>query len=299
MRSSCATGESRRNVGSRETDTLRPRAVRAAGLSLIAPALLMICACAAAPTQNGGAANVTTPSPQASAAPGATPPQSAAREGDITVTPITHASFQIEHGGKVMHVDPTSAGDYSAASQADLVLVTDIHGDHLDPAAIARVRKTAAPVVAPVAAAEKIEGATVIANGETKTVAGVQIEAVPMYNLQRSPSPGQLFHTKGRGNGYVLTLGARRVYIAGDTECTDEMRALKDIDIAFVPMNLPYTMPPSEAAQCVKAFRPKVVYPYHYRGQNPEEFKAALAGEPVEVRLLNWYPSQPAGVAPR
>jgi L-ascorbate metabolism protein UlaG (beta-lactamase superfamily) len=268
---------------------LRGHAARAAALSLLTPALLLTFACAAAPTQNGGAANFATPSPQAAATPKAAPQQAAAQEGDITVTAITHASFQLEHGGKVIHVDPTSQGDYSAARQADLVLVTDIHQDHLDPAAIARIRKAGAPVVAPAAAAEKIEGPTVIANGESKTVAGVAIEAVPMYNLQRGPSAGQLFHTKGRGNGYVLTLGARRVYVAGDTECTDEMRALKGIDAAFVPMNLPYTMPPAEAAACVKAFKPKVVFPYHYRGQNPEEFREALKGEPIEVRLLKWY----------
>jgi L-ascorbate metabolism protein UlaG (beta-lactamase superfamily) len=255
----------------------------------------MLSACVPAPPQNGGAATQASPPRQATATPTAATPQAAGQEGDITVTPITHASFQLEHAGKVIHIDPTSAGDYSAAKQADLVFVTDIHQDHLDPSAIARVRKPGAPVVAPAAAAEKIENPTVIANGETKTVAGVAVEAVPMYNLQRGPAPGQLFHTKGRGNGYVLTLGARRVYVAGDTECTDEMRALKNIDIAFVPMNLPYTMPPAEAAACVKAFKPKAVYPYHYRGQNPEEFKAALAGESVEVRLLNWYPSQPAG----
>jgi L-ascorbate metabolism protein UlaG (beta-lactamase superfamily) len=200
--------------------------------------------------------------------------------------------LQLEYGGKVIHVDPTSAGDYSKAKQADLILVTDIHEDHLDPAAISIIRKKEAPVVAPAAAAPKIENPTVIANGESKTVAGIQLEAVPMYNLQRGPAPGQLFHTKGRGNGYILTLGTKRVYIAGDTECTPEMRALKNIDIAFIPMNLPYTMPPSEAAECVKAFKPKVVYPYHYRGQNTEEFKAALAGEKIEVRLLNWYPQK-------
>ena len=214
-----------------------------------------------------------------------------AESGDILVTPIVHASLQIEYGGKVIHVDPTSQGDYAKAKPADLILITDIHGDHLDPAAISRLRKTGAPVVAPAAAAEKIENATVMANGESKTIAGVPVEAIPMYNLQRGPAPGQLFHTKGRGNGYILNLGGKRVYIAGDTECTPEMRALKNIDIAFIPMNLPYTMPPSEAAECAKAFKPKVVYPYHYRGQNPEEFKAALAGEPVEVRVLNWYPS--------
>jgi L-ascorbate metabolism protein UlaG (beta-lactamase superfamily) len=258
-------------------------------LLFIAAALSPAAACNTARTQNQNAASQAAPTQQA--AQSATPAQSSAiQEGDIIITPITHASFQLEYGGKVIHVDPTSPGDYSKARQADLILVTDIHGDHLDPAAIARIRKQGAPVIAPSAAAEKIENPTVMANGESKVVAGVAVEAVPMYNLERGPSQGQLFHTKGRGNGYILTLGQKRVYIAGDTECTPEMRALKNIDIAFVPMNLPYTMPPTEAAECVKAFKPKVAIPYHYRGQNPEEFKAALKGEPVEVRLLNWYP---------
>ena len=269
----------------------RGRVARTGAPLLFAFALSMIPACAPPPVQNPS----PTTSPQQSATPGVTSPQAASAEDDVRITPIMHASFQIEHGGKVIHVDPTSPGDYSAARQADLILITDIHPDHLDPAAIAKVRKPGAPVVAPAAAADKIENPTVIANGETKTVAGISIEAVPMYNLQRGPAPGQLFHTKGRGNGYILTLGTKRVYVAGDTECTDEMRALKNIDIAFIPMNLPYTMPPSEAAECVKAFRPKVVYPYHYRGQNPEEFKVALKGEPVEVRLLEWYPTKPEG----
>ena len=273
----------------------RGRPARMAATLLLPSAFFLILACAAPPAQNQNATPGTTP--QHAATPGTTSTQAATVEGDVRITPITHASFQLEYGGKVIHVDPTSAGDYSAAKQADLVLVTDIHGDHLDPAAIARVRKAGAPVVAPAAAADKIESPTVMANGETKTVGGVSIEAVPMYNLQRGPSAGQLFHTKGRGNGYVLTLGSQRVYVAGDTECIDEMRALKNIDIAFVPMNLPYTMPPSETAGCVKAFRPKVVFPYHYRGQNPEEFKTALKGEPVEVRLLEWYPPKPAGGA--
>jgi L-ascorbate metabolism protein UlaG (beta-lactamase superfamily) len=221
----------------------------------------------------------------------ATPTITTTQQGDdVVVTPIMHASLQLEFGGKVIHIDPTSAGDYTKAKQADLILVTDIHGDHLDPAAITRIRKPGAPVVAPAAAAPKIENPTTLANGKSKSVAGFSLEAVPMYNLKRGPSEGRLFHTKGRGNGYILTLGSKRVYIAGDTECTPEMRALKNIDIAFIPMNLPYTMPPSEAAECVKAFKPKVVYPYHYRGQKPEEFKAALAAEPIEVRLLEWYP---------
>lgn len=255
---------------------------------IFASAMFLTLACAPPPAQNQNAPAPTS-TPQASATPSAPASETTSEVGDVRVTAITHASFQIEYGGKVIHVDPTSPGDYSAAKQADLILVTDIHQDHLDPAAIAKVRKAGAPVVAPKAAADKIDNPTVIANGETKTVAGVLIEAVPMYNLQRGPAPGQLFHTKGRGNGYVLTLGSKRVYIAGDTECTDEVRALKNIDAAFVPMNLPYTMPTGEAAECVKAFKPKVVFPYHYRGQNPEEFRDALKGEPVEVRLLKWY----------
>jgi L-ascorbate metabolism protein UlaG (beta-lactamase superfamily) len=219
--------------------------------------------------------------------------------GNITITPIQHASVQVEYGGKVIQVDPAQ-GDLSKAKAGDLVLVTDIHGDHLNPDALAKVRKPGAPVVMPEAvktqAGDKIPAPVeVLANGQTKTVAGVSIEAVPMYNLQRGPSAGQLFHTKGRGNGYILTLGGKRVYFAGDTECTPEMKALKNIDVAFVPMNLPYTMPPSEAADCVKTFKPKVVYPYHFQGQKPEEFQAALQGSGIEVRILNWYPAAAAG----
>lgn len=270
-----------------------PRARRAMVASLLFAAMLSLIvsasSCSAPTAQEGNRTTTanTTATPQQAATPQQTAPTAS---DEVVVTPITHASLQLEYGGKVIHVDPTSPGDYSKAKQADLILVTDIHGDHLDPAAISRIRKAGAPVVAPAAAAEKIEQATVMANGESKTVAGISLEAVPMYNLKRGPSEGQLFHTKGRGNGYIITLGNQRIYIAGDTECTPEMRALKNIDIAFIPMNLPYTMPPSEAAECVKAFKPKVVYPYHFRGQNPEEFKTALAGQPVEVRLLNWYP---------
>jgi L-ascorbate metabolism protein UlaG (beta-lactamase superfamily) len=214
--------------------------------------------------------------------------------GNITITPIQHASVQVEYGGKVIQVDPAQ-GDFSKAKPGDLVLITDIHADHLNPDLVAKVRKPGAPVVMPAAVQQQVGAkipapVDVLANGQTKTVAGVSIEAVPMYNLQRGPSAGQLFHTKGRGNGYILTLGGKRVYFAGDTECTPEMKALKNIDVAFIPMNLPYTMPPSEAAECVKAFKPKIAIPYHYQGQKPEEFEAALKGSGVEVRLLNWYP---------
>jgi L-ascorbate metabolism protein UlaG (beta-lactamase superfamily) len=216
--------------------------------------------------------------------------------GNITITPIQHASVRLEHAGKIIYIDPAQ-GNYLNAPRGDLVLVTDIHGDHMNPDALAQARKPEAPVVMPAGvqkqAGERIPGpAEIIANGQTKTVAGVTIEAVPMYNLQRGPAPGQLYHDKGRGNGYILTLGGQRLYFAGDTECTPEMKALRNIDVAFIPMNLPYTMTPAEAAGCVAAFKPRIAIPYHFMGQKPEEFEVALKGSGVEVRMLKWYPAK-------
>jgi L-ascorbate metabolism protein UlaG (beta-lactamase superfamily)/pimeloyl-ACP methyl ester carboxylesterase len=216
-----------------------------------------------------------------------------ANGGDITITPFSHASVQIEHAGKVIQVDP-AMGDMSAAKQADIILVTDVHDDHLKPGRIRKLRKAGAPVVVP--AAVQAQAGTqiaapveVIANGEKKTVAGFDVEAVAMYNVKNEFAPGQPFHTKGRGNGYVITVGGKRLFFAGDTECVPEIRALKGIDVAFLPMNLPFTMPPAEAAECVKAFKPKTVVPYHYQGQKREEFVDALKGTDVDVRLLDWY----------
>jgi len=212
--------------------------------------------------------------------------------GDIKIQPINHATLQITHGSHVIDVDPVAAaGDYSGFAAPDIILITDIHGDHMDPATVAKLKGATTKIVTPaaVAAQGKFEGAIVIANGETKTVDGVSIEAVPMYNLVRGPAAGKLFHDKGRGNGYILTLGGKRIYLAGDTECIPEMKALKNIDVAFIPMNLPYTMTPAEAAECVKSFKPKIAYPYHYQGQKPEEFAEALKGSGVDVRLRDWY----------
>lgn len=209
--------------------------------------------------------------------------------GDITIQPLNHATLQIVYANHVIDVDPVAQATYTGLAAPDIILITDIHGDHLDPATIAKVRKPSTKIVAPSAAAAKLENPIVMANGETKTVDGLTIEAVPMYNLSRGPAAGQFFHDKGRGNGYVLTLGGKRIYIAGDTEGVPEMRALKNIDVAFVPMNLPYTMPPAEAADAVKAFKPKVVYPYHYRGSDVNEFAAALKGTGIDVRLRDWY----------
>jgi len=210
--------------------------------------------------------------------------------GAITIQPITHAALQLKYGNQVITIDPTMmGGDYNTLAKADIVLVTDIHGDHLDAATIAKAAKPNGTVIIPAAAAQQVKNGTTIANGEKKTIGGVQIEAVPMYNLQRGPSAGQLLHTKGRGNGYVLTVGGKRFYVAGATECVPEMKALQNIDVAFVPMNLPYTMPPDEAAGCVKAFKPGIVYPYHYMGSDLNQFAAALKGSGVEVRIRDWY----------
>jgi L-ascorbate metabolism protein UlaG (beta-lactamase superfamily) len=209
--------------------------------------------------------------------------------GDIVIQPITHATLQLVHAGVVIDVDPVAQGTYTGLAAPDVILITHTHGDHFDPATIAKLRKPTTTIVVPAAAAPKLDHPLVMANGETRTVDGVRIDAVPMYNLTRGPSPGQLYHPKGAGNGYLLTIGGKRIYIAGDTECTPEMRALTRIDVAFVPMNLPYTMPPGEAAACVKAFKPAIVYPYHYRGSDLQGFAAALEGTGIDVRLRDWY----------
>jgi L-ascorbate metabolism protein UlaG (beta-lactamase superfamily) len=208
--------------------------------------------------------------------------------GPLKITTVMHAGFVIEAGGQVVIVDPAQ-GSWDGIPQADLILITDIHGDHLNPAMIAKVKKTDGTVVAPEAVAKTVSEAQILRNGETKTIGAWKVEAVPMYNLKRGPSEGKLFHDKGRGNGYIVTYGGLRIYIAGDTEGVPEMRALKNIDVAFVPMNLPYTMPPEEAAEAVKAFHPKVVYPYHYMGSDPKAFQTALAGSGIDVRIRNWY----------
>lgn len=211
-------------------------------------------------------------------------------EGVLKITPVTHGSLMLEFKGKVIHVDPWSRGDYTGLPKADLILITDVHGDHLDPAQVQKLKKSGTEIVAPQAVAQTVIEALVLHNGQKKVVSGLEIEAVPMYNHKRGPSPGKLYHDKGRGNGYLLTLGDKRVYISGDTACISEMKALTAIDIAFVPVNLPYTMPPEEAAECVKAFKPKIVYPYHYRGSDLNVFTRALESHPdIEVRLKDWY----------
>lgn len=185
--------------------------------------------------------------------------------GPLEVTFVGHGTLVFELGGKVVHVDPWSKlADYAALPKADVVLVTHAHQDHLDLAAIAAVRKPETKVVVAPACEGKVEGATVLRNGEKGAFEGFSVEAVPAYNLVAKRPDGSPFHPKGQGNGYVVTFGATRVYVAGDTEDTPEMKALERIDVAFLPMNLPYTMTPEMVAEAVRAFRPKVIYPYHF-----------------------------------
>lgn len=209
--------------------------------------------------------------------------------GGVEVIPIHHGSLILKWEEKVVYVDPWNRGDYTGQPPADLILITDIHGDHMDPEQVSRVRKEETVIVAPAAVQKTITEARILSNGETIRPLGIQVEGVAMYNLKRGPEEGQLYHTRGRGNGYILTFGKERVYISGDTECIPEMKGLKDIDLAFVCMNLPYTMPPEEAAECVNSFRPKAVYPYHFRGSDVKEFKRMVTAEGVEVRVLDWY----------
>jgi L-ascorbate metabolism protein UlaG (beta-lactamase superfamily) len=216
----------------------------------------------------------------------------ASNRGDLRITPVVHGSLMLQWDNKVIHIDPSGAvgGDFNGLPKADLILVTDIHGDHMDRSKIDLLKKPGSVIVTSAAVRQTIGEAQTIANGETKTFVGVEIQAVPAYNLVRGPQAGQLFHDKGRGNGYILTLGDKRLYVSGDTECIPEMKALRNIDVAFVCMNLPYTMTPGEAAECVNGFKPKIVYPYHYGQSNLQEFTSAVQGTPgVEVRLRKWY----------
>jgi L-ascorbate metabolism protein UlaG (beta-lactamase superfamily) len=215
--------------------------------------------------------------------------------GQVKITPIYHATLLIQAGGKNIYVDPAKPASFSGLPPADLILVTDVHGDHVDQdqSSIKAISGPGTLIWAPSAVQKFVTTAAVISNGETKKWDKWTIEAIPMYNMTRGPEAGKYFHDKGRGNGYVLTYGGKRFYFSGDTEGIPEMKALKNIDVAFVCMNLPYTMPPDEAADAVKAFHPKVVIPYHYRGNPPSDlnvFKQKLEGSGIEVRLLEWYP---------
>ena len=218
--------------------------------------------------------------------------------GPLMIQPINHGSLVLTWNNKTIYIDPyPNAKAFDGIAPADLILITDIHGDHLNAETLNAIETSKAKLVVPQAVAdqlpEKLKGKeTVLANGKKITEAGITISAIPMYNLPEAPDSR---HTKGRGNGYVLNLGGKTVYISGDTEDIPEMRALKNIDVAFVCMNLPYTMDIEQASSAVLEFKPKIVYPYHYRGQgglnDVEGFKKLVnaVNPSIDVRLRNWY----------
>jgi L-ascorbate metabolism protein UlaG (beta-lactamase superfamily)/enterochelin esterase-like enzyme len=205
--------------------------------------------------------------------------------GPVRITVINHASMMVEGGGQVIQIDPVGAQRYASLPQADLILITHTHGDHLDAAAVEKLKKAGTIVLGPESVAKALPGTTVIRNGESRPVARWRVDAVPAYNLTRGP-----YHPKGDGNGYVLTFGDKRFYIAGDTENIPELAALKNIEAAFLPVNLPFTMTPEEAAAASRVIKPKFVYPYHSRGSDLSVLSKALEGSGIEVRLKDWYP---------
>jgi L-ascorbate metabolism protein UlaG (beta-lactamase superfamily) len=232
--------------------------------------------------------------------------------GDIVITPLIHASVQVEHAGKVIQVDPWSVGDLSQAKPADLLLITDDVGHHLDAKAIEKLRKPGAPVVMPASGKKRVPDGIVLPNGQTTNTAGVTVESIAAYDIK----PGAPEHPKGEANGYVVTVGSKRIFFAGVTECVPEVLALKNIDVAFMPMNIPVgRMTPKAAADCTKAINPKVVYVYHYDqdfatravsataklndGVNREspdlgiqDFANELKGTSIEFKRRAWYPKK-------
>jgi L-ascorbate metabolism protein UlaG (beta-lactamase superfamily) len=207
--------------------------------------------------------------------------------GDLGITLIGHASLMFNFSGKVIHIDPVfQQADYNKMPKADLILVTHDHGDHLDANAINILSKQNTEIVLTELCAQKVKSGIVMKNGDVKTVAGLKVEAIPAYNIVNKQNNGLPYHAKGDGNGYIITFGNKLVYVAGDTENTPEMKNLKNIEVAFLPMNLPYTMTPAMVADAVKAFKPKILYPYHIDTTFTPELLKLLEGEKgLQIRV--------------
>jgi L-ascorbate metabolism protein UlaG (beta-lactamase superfamily) len=207
--------------------------------------------------------------------------------GDLEITFIGHGSLMLSFNGKTIQIDPFSRkADYAQFPKADLVLLTHHHRDHLDSVALEKVRTNQTKIILTEICAKDVIGGTVMKNGDEQSVLGIKIRAVPAYNLVHKRDNGQFFHPKGDGNGYVLSFADKRIYIAGDTENTPEMKALQDIDYAFLPMNLPYTMTPEMVADAARTFKPKILYPYHYGDTDPAKLVEMLKNSPeIEVRV--------------
>jgi L-ascorbate metabolism protein UlaG (beta-lactamase superfamily) len=207
--------------------------------------------------------------------------------GELSITFLGHGSLLMSFQGKIIYVDVFGeVADYSKLPKADIVFLTHEHFDHLDPKALASIRTDKTVMVYTEGCEQMVKGGIVMHNGDRQTVAGIPVEAVAAYNLVHMRPSGDPFHPKRSGNGYIITFGGTRLYVAGDTENTPEMKALKEIDIAFLPMNLPYTMTPEMVADAVKAFRPSILYPYHYGDTDVSKLVGLLKGEKgIEVRI--------------
>ena len=212
----------------------------------------------------------------------------ATNKGDLTIGLVGHGTLYFAWDDKVVHVDPWSRlADYTKLPKADLILITHEHGDHLDPGAVKAVATEETVVILTQSCADRVDG-TVMKNGDVKQVMGMTVKAVPAYNVEHKRDNGQPFHPKGQGNGYVITFGDKTVYIAGDTENVPEMAELKEkVDIAFLPMNLPYTMSPEMAADAARAVAPDILYPYHFGDTNVQELMTLLDKEDIEIRIRN------------
>ena len=207
--------------------------------------------------------------------------------GPLDLTFLGHGTLMLTFKDTVLHIDPYGrVADYAALPRADLILLTHDHGDHLDEAALALVRTPATDMVLPPVCADRVQGGLILKNGETRTVRGITVTAVPAYNLVHHRDNGEPFHPRGVGNGYLLDFGDTRLYVAGDTENIPEMAALKDVDIAFLPMNLPYTMTPEMVADAARSLRPRILYPYHYGDTDPQRLVKLLRDQAdIEVRI--------------
>jgi L-ascorbate metabolism protein UlaG (beta-lactamase superfamily) len=207
--------------------------------------------------------------------------------GEVVISFLGHGSLMFGFDGMNIYVDPFSAvADYSKLPPADLILLTHEHQDHLDPVALAQIRNERSVVILAEVCARQVKGGIVMHNGDERTVNKLRIQAVPAYNLVHMRGDGQPYHPKGTGNGYVLTFGDQRVYVAGDTENIPEMKDLKGITCAFLPMNIPYTMTPEMAADAARSFQPKILYPYHFGQTVVSRLSDLLKDAPqIEVRV--------------
>lgn len=208
-------------------------------------------------------------------------------QGDLKITFIGHATLMFEFDQKVIHIDPVGRYvDYTKLPKADLILITHEHSDHLDADAVSKIATDDTIILLPEICREKLGKGEVMKNGDVREVLGLKIEAVPAYNIVHERSPGKPYHPKGDGNGYVITFADQRVYVAGDTENIPEMANLKDITVAFLPMNLPYTMTPEMVADAARTIQPKILYPYHFGKTETTRLEQLLKDSPkIEVRV--------------